>query len=359
LTPRSQPLDPGVPAEEGLVSVVIIFLNEERYLREAIESVLAQDYSSWELLLVDDGSADRSPDIAEEYVTQDSRIRYLTHPGRANRGMSASRNLGLAHARGEYVAFLDADDVYLPQRLSRHTEILASRPDIAMTASSYIRWFWADSQTGGSPGLEHPRPLVLSGDVVWQPPAGLLAVTAVPYLHMGTCSWTVRRWVALEVGGFEESFRSLYEDQVFASKVLARYPVYVMQAYLARYRHHGASATRLAKARGNAESADGERFVNWLLGYLDQHGIHDPLLLDMVHNKRPRPDRRTGLMRRLRLRLGAALKSVLGRALPRALYQRLLIVDYELDARRARRMYRRLRRALDERSHIEIPTGEA
>jgi glycosyltransferase involved in cell wall biosynthesis len=345
------------PEEEGLVSVVIIFLNEERFLREAVESVLAQDYPSWELLLVDDGSTDRSPGIANELEAQDSRIRCLTHPGRANRGMSASRNLGLAHARGEYVAFLDADDVYLPRRLGRHVEVLASRPDIAMAASSYIRWFWDDSGAGGRPGLSHPRPAVLSGDVVWQPPVGLIAVTAVPYLHMGTCSWTVRRWVALEVGGFEESFRSLYEDQVFASKVLARYPVYVMQAFLARYRHHGASATRQAKARGDAVDADGARFVDWLLGYLDRHGIDDPLLLDLVRSRRPEPDRRPGWTGRLRMRLGAALKSGLARALPRSWYQRLLILDYELDARRARRMYRRLSRTLDERGRAGSLSG--
>ncbi len=344
--------------EEGLVSVIIIFLDEERFLREAIESVLAQDYPSWELLLVDDGSTDGSPGIATEFAKRERRISYLTHPGGANRGMSASRNLGLANARGEYVAFLDADDAYLPQRLRRHVEVLTARPDVAMSASSYIRWFWDESDTGGSPGMSYPRPSVLAGDAVWQPPVGLIMVTAVPYLHTGTCSWTVRRRVALEVGGFEDSFRSFYEDQVFVSKVLARYPVYMMQDYLARYRHHAASTTRMAKARGDTADADGARFVDWLLTYLDEQGIGDPLLLELASNRRPLPAKRPGWTGQLRLRLGAAAKSGLARALPRAWYQRLLILDYELDARRARRAYRRLCRALDGSTRARLPEDD-
>jgi glycosyltransferase involved in cell wall biosynthesis len=356
LTTPIQPRDAIEPGEHGLVSVIIIFLNEEPFLRDAVESVIAQDYPSWELLLVDDGSTDDSPRIATWFVEQDARIRYLTHPDRTNRGMSASRNLGLAHARGEYVAFLDADDVYLPQRLRRHVEILATRPDMAMSASSYIRWFWAESDTDADPGTTYPRPPVLPGDAVWQPPVGLMMVTAIPYLHMGTCSWTVRRQVALEVGGFEDSFRSLYEDQVFASKVLARYPVYIMQDYLARYRHHDASATRVAKARGDTADMDGARFVDWLLGYLDRHGVDNPLLLELVRSRRPVARRRPG--RGSWLRLGAVLKAVLARALPREWYRRLLILDYELDAKRARRAYQRLSRAVDQSFQGNIAPGD-
>ena len=89
------------------VSVVLIFLDAERFLREAIESVLAQTFSAWELLLVDDGSTDGSSEIARCYAAEHpGAIRYLTHPGRENRGMSASRNLGIGAAAGEFVAFI-------------------------------------------------------------------------------------------------------------------------------------------------------------------------------------------------------------------------------------------------------------
>ena len=111
------------------VSCIVIFLNEERFLAEAIDSVLAQTHESWELLLVDDGSTDGSAAIAREFAERHpDRVRYLRHPGRANLGMSAARNLGLAHARGRYVGFLDADDAWLPGQAAEQVEILDSRP---------------------------------------------------------------------------------------------------------------------------------------------------------------------------------------------------------------------------------------
>ncbi|HEX8089705.1 MAG TPA: glycosyltransferase family 2 protein, partial [Blastocatellia bacterium] len=100
-------------SDNSLVSVIIIFLNAEEFIAEAIESVFDQTYSDWELLLVDDGSTDASAEIALRYAAgYRGRVRYLEHEGHQNRGMSASRNLGIASARGEFVAFLDADDVW-------------------------------------------------------------------------------------------------------------------------------------------------------------------------------------------------------------------------------------------------------
>src|SRR5687768_6214760 len=95
------------------VSVVIIFWNAERFIQESIKSVFAQTYPAWELLLVDDGSNDGSTAVARRYTEQHpERVRSLEHPGHANRGMSASRNLGIRYAHGAYIAFLDADDVW-------------------------------------------------------------------------------------------------------------------------------------------------------------------------------------------------------------------------------------------------------
>ena len=85
-----------------LVSAVIIFRNAERFLREAIESVFAQTYRHWELLLVDDGSTDASTKIALEYARENpDRVRYLAHHDHQNLGKSASRNVGLRHAAGK------------------------------------------------------------------------------------------------------------------------------------------------------------------------------------------------------------------------------------------------------------------
>src|SRR4030095_6915955 len=108
-----------------LVSVILIFLDAEPFIQEAIESVFAQTYDHWELLLVDDGSSDGSTAIARHYVEQcPENVRYFEHQGHQNRGMNASRNLGLRHARGKYIALLDADDVWLPVKLEQQVAIL-------------------------------------------------------------------------------------------------------------------------------------------------------------------------------------------------------------------------------------------
>src|SRR5918998_1607143 len=125
-----------------LVSCVIIFLNAERFIQEAIESVYAQTYDKWELLLVDDGSTDDSTQIALHYAEQyPEKVRYLNHPSHQNRGMSASRNLGISHAKGAYVAFLDADDVWLPNALQRQVAILGSNPEAGMVLGSAQYWY--------------------------------------------------------------------------------------------------------------------------------------------------------------------------------------------------------------------------
>ena len=361
MTTRTDTADTRAPVQSeqaGLVSVVIIFLNEERYLSEAIESVLAQDYPHWELLLVDDGSSDSSPEIARAFANRDQRIRCLAHPGRANRGMSASRNLGLSQARGEYVAFLDADDIYLPQRLSRHLEVLRAYPDVAMSASGYLRCFTAESGLMDTAAIASARPFFAAGDVVWDPPMGLLVVTWVPYLNLGTFSVTVRRRIAVEAGGFEDGFRSMYEDQVFATKMFARYKVYLLQAYLACYRHHGASVTRQAKSSGPSaiESArmDTLRFLDWQLDYLGQQGVEEPLIIETLRARRLRAAHPVRWLVSMRGRIGAGLRSLLERTLPRPWYRRLIALDYRLDHLCAQRAYWKLTRTLSERGRSSL-----
>src|SRR5262249_40041371 len=126
---------------EPLVSVIIIFLNAEKFLQEAIESVVAQTYDHWELLLADDGSTDGSTGIARQYADHyPGKVRYLEHAGHQNRGMSASRNLGIRHAVGEYIAFLDADDVWLPHKLEEQVAILNAHPETGMVYGATQVW---------------------------------------------------------------------------------------------------------------------------------------------------------------------------------------------------------------------------
>ena len=104
-------------------------MNEERFIQEAIDSVFAQTYDQWELLLVDDGSTDKSGKIAQKYAKKyPGKINYLDHDRHGNRGMSASRNLGVRSAKGKYISFLDGDDVWLPKKLEEQVGILKKNP---------------------------------------------------------------------------------------------------------------------------------------------------------------------------------------------------------------------------------------
>jgi glycosyltransferase involved in cell wall biosynthesis len=120
---------------------VIIFWNAERFLRQAVDSVLCQTYSQWELLLVDDGSTDGSAALAQSFASATpGRIRYLTHPGRVNRGMSASRNLGFHNAAGHFIALLDADDQWVLDKLEHQVPIMLRYPEAAMLYAPAQYW---------------------------------------------------------------------------------------------------------------------------------------------------------------------------------------------------------------------------
>lgn len=108
-----------------LVSVIIAVYNGEKYLAEAIDSVLAQTHPAMDLIVIDDGSTDGSAQIAAGY----DQVRCISQP---NRGLGAALNRGVAAARGEYLAFLDADDLWVPQKLARQLAVFEQQPGVEM-----------------------------------------------------------------------------------------------------------------------------------------------------------------------------------------------------------------------------------
>ena len=111
------------------VSVVIPVYNSAKYLRECLDSIVAQTFSDWEIIAVDDGSSDESPEILDEYAAKDSRIKVIH---KANAGVSAARNDGLDAAQGEYVVFVDSDDLLVVNALDiLHKTISSENADIA------------------------------------------------------------------------------------------------------------------------------------------------------------------------------------------------------------------------------------
>jgi glycosyltransferase involved in cell wall biosynthesis len=257
-----------------LVSVIIIFYNAERFFDEAIESVFAQTYDNWELLLVDDGSTDKSRSIALRYAEKHpDKVHYLEHAGRQNRGMSASRNLGIAHAKGEYIAFLDADDIWLPQKLERQLVHLSSHPDTGMTYGATQWWYsWTGKPEDRQGDFVHPLGVV--PDTLIEPPSLLVQFLRNESISPCIGSVLVRSTVLERTGGFEENFRGMYEDQAFCAKICLHTPVFVSSECWHPYRQHPESASAVAHKTGRHRSAR-LFFLNWLASYLTDHDIKD------------------------------------------------------------------------------------
>lgn len=290
------------------VSIVTIFLDAERFLAEAVESVLAQTHGDWELLLVDDGSSDGGAGIAARYAAGDpERIRCLAHPGRENRGMSASRNLGLRHARGGYVAFLDADDVYRPEKLERQVAILETRPEVAMVYGATLHWHgWT-----GRPedqGRDFPRKLGVPPDTRVPPPGLVARFLRHEGWPPGTCGALIRREAIDRIGGFEEEFRGMFEDQAFFYKLCLAETVFVESGSWDCYRQHPGSHCEVRRAPGDPrlDPARGV-FLEWLARYFAKTGVIDAELWRLLR-KELQPFRHP-----LRHRLSKALQKVAGR----------------------------------------------
>ncbi len=116
------------------VSIITPTYNRAQYIKEAIESVISQTYSDWELIVVDDGSTDQTFEILDKYTKQDKRIRYIRQ---SNSGPSAARNTALAQANGKYIAFIDDDDRWLPEKLEIQVKLMESDPKIGFC---YVRF---------------------------------------------------------------------------------------------------------------------------------------------------------------------------------------------------------------------------
>lgn len=120
------------------VSVVMPVYNAEKFLRESIESVLSQSYDAFELILINDCSKDNSLEIMREYAEKDSRVKVFDNE--SNKGVSYTRNVGVKNACGEYIAFLDSDDMWTSDKLEKQFRLIKEHPetDICFTGSAFV-----------------------------------------------------------------------------------------------------------------------------------------------------------------------------------------------------------------------------
>lgn len=265
------------------VSVIIPFLNGSSWLTEAIESVINQSYSNWEIILVDDGSEEEHSKVAKEFsFIYPDKIIYTDHPGHINRGVTISRNVGIGLSKGEFIAFLDSDDRWLPQKLQHQLALFDLHPEAAMICEASKFWYSWNNSTFEDVVIN----VGTEPDRLYDPPE--LIYNLYPFGKGAPPCPTgiiIKKSAFNRSGGFEESFTGtyqLYEDQAFLFKIYLHEKIYISGTANNMYRKRRGSLT---------ESANDEKhyykvrrfFFKWVEKYLRQHEIKNNKIVSLIH----------------------------------------------------------------------------
>lgn len=208
-----------------IVSVILPTYNSAIYLGEAIESVLNQTFQDYEIIVVNDGSTDNTVEIASNFRPHCIWI------DQENQGPSAARNKGLTRATGKFISFLDADDVFLPEKLELQVDFLENNPNIGLIYSDGYRC------KQSSKGMEKSIPLSMSGDVI-----PIFNNNEVNIVHefikhnlFPINAGMVRHQCIKDIGGFDENL-SACEDWDLWYRIAEKYPVAYIENKLVKYR---------------------------------------------------------------------------------------------------------------------------
>jgi len=208
------------------VSVIIPTYNRAWCLREAVDSALGQGFRGFELIVVDDGSSDETPQMLLGYG---SALRMLRQD---NRGVSAARNAGIAAARGELIAFLDSDDIWLPGKLARQVEFFRRHPEALICQTEEL---WVKNGCRVNPGRRHRK----RGGMIFEPSLDLCLVSPSAVM--------LRRGLFDRVGIFDERLPAC-EDYDLWLRASCRFPVELIETPLIVKR--GGHADQLSRAWG-------------------------------------------------------------------------------------------------------------
>ncbi len=214
------------PVHGPRVSVIIPTFNRGRFLEEAVDSVLAQTFADFELIVVDDGSTDDTRERLQRYGQQLTRVR------QPNRGVSAARNKGFERSTGELIALLDSDDLWRPAKLARQVAFFDAHPDAQICQTEEI---WIRHGKRVNPKKRHHKP---SG-WIFEPSLALCLVSPSAVM--------LRRGLLEAMGGFDESLPAC-EDYDLWLRISFRYPIGLIDAPLVIKR--GGHADQLSAAPG-------------------------------------------------------------------------------------------------------------
>jgi glycosyltransferase involved in cell wall biosynthesis len=250
-----------------LVSVVIPAFNAEQFLERTLSSVQQQTYENIEIIIVNDGSTDASEHISAKFAASDPRIKTITQ---TNSGVASARNRGLHSSSGEYVAFLDADDIWHPTKVERQMAALLASTNSTGYGAVYTLHRHIDSQDR-----------VLQSGRYWSRAGGLITHLVTLRTECGS-KILVRRDLALGVGGYETNpDTNGVEDFDFELKLAARFPMFVVSEYLVGYRklHTSLSSDETRMLRGGRAVINrhiglnnlSKPYVNWVYGEFHKH----------------------------------------------------------------------------------------
>ena len=145
-----------------MISVIVPCYNQARFLSDALDSIYSQTYQNWECIIINDGSEDKTPEIAEYWLKQDDRFKYAAQE---NKGLSGARNKGLELAEGDLIQFLDADDVINQKKFEKSIMIIQNEPDISIVVSNF-RTFTNKPEESYSPYCELSKDLLCFNSIL-------------------------------------------------------------------------------------------------------------------------------------------------------------------------------------------------
>jgi hypothetical protein len=243
--PEMQVVHTPPSTSQPLVSVLVPSYNGARFLREALDSLLAQTYRNVEIILLDDASADETPEIVREY---EGRITYVRQP--ANLGIYDNVNVGIERAKGELIATYHADDIYLPTIVEAQVAFLQAHPEVGAVFAADL---FVDAE-----GREYGR-LTLPPEVRgnWPLDYSTILNALLTYKNRFLVCPTamVRASVHGEVGAYRQSRYRNTADLEMWLRIARRYPIAVLDTHLMKYRHfHGNSSQRYHRLRTTPEN---------------------------------------------------------------------------------------------------------
>ena len=217
------------------ISVIMSVYNGEEYLAEAIDSVLGQSFSDFELIVINDCSTDGTSEILCKYASLDARVK--VHTNEVNLRLPSSLNKAISLAEGKYIARMDADDICLPDRLEKQFEFMESHPDVALSSCRFMTLKNGVISSGGCGGRSDNESI-----------KALLLVTN-PILHPGI----IAKADVIRSLGYDKSFTCTEDMELWSRFVMAQEKVEIQSEYLMIYRLHDKQITETTRERQRGE----------------------------------------------------------------------------------------------------------